>query len=95
MYSSGDYGTDIPMPQSTSKLAKLTRIPTGFSQWQRSCICGIKLIRISTVRNSTINIKFSPFVISVDGMLGREALAVLADLSRIMAAEIDEPISHV
>ena len=38
---------------------------------------------------------FSPFVLSVNGMLGREALVVLADLSRIMAAKIDEPILHV
>ena len=38
---------------------------------------------------------FYPFVLSVDGMLGREALAVLANLSRLMAAKMDEPISHV
>ena len=28
-------------------------------------------------------------------MLGREALVVLANLSRLMAAKIDEPIFHV
>ena len=38
---------------------------------------------------------FSPFVLSVDEMLGKEALVVLASLSRIMAAKMDEPILHV
>ena len=38
---------------------------------------------------------FSPFVLSVDGMLGREALVVLANLNQIMAAKMDEPILHV
>ena len=28
---------------------------------------------------------FSPFVLSVDGMLGREALVVISQLSRVMA----------
>ena len=35
------------------------------------------------------------FVISVDGMLGTEALVVLTQLSQIMAVIMDEPISHV
>ena len=47
---------------------------------------------VSTV---TINGKFSLFVISIDGMIGREALAVLAKLSRTMAEKMDEPILHV
>ena len=38
---------------------------------------------------------FSPFVFSVGGMIGRETLVVLANLSRIMAAKMDEPISNV
>ena len=38
---------------------------------------------------------FSPFVLSVDGMLGREALVILENLSQLMAAKMDEPISHV
>ena len=37
----------------------------------------------------------SPFVISVDGMIGRKALVVLANLSRLMTVKMDEPISHV
>ena len=38
---------------------------------------------------------FSPFIISVNVMLGREALVVLAQLSRIMAEKMDESISHI
>ena len=38
---------------------------------------------------------FSPFVLSVDGIIGKEALVVLANLSRLMAAKPEEPISHV
>ena len=37
---------------------------------------------------------FSPFVLYVDGMLGKEALAVLANLSEIMAAKMEELIFH-
>ena len=38
---------------------------------------------------------FSPFALSVDGMLGREALVVLANLSRLIAVKMNEPLSHV
>ena len=38
---------------------------------------------------------FCPFVLSVNGMLGREAMVVLANLSQIMAAKLDKLISHV
>ena len=38
---------------------------------------------------------FSPFVFSVDGMLGREALVVLSQLSQFMAAKRAEPLSQV
>ena len=38
---------------------------------------------------------FSPFFLSIYGMLGREALVVLANLSELMAAKIDEPIFHM
>ena len=41
-----------------------------------------------------INGKFSIFL-SVNDMLGGEALALLADLSRIVAAKMDEPILHM
>ena len=38
---------------------------------------------------------FSPFVLSIDGILGKEALVVLANLSQLMAKKKDEPISHL
>ena len=38
---------------------------------------------------------FSLFVLSVDGMMGKEALVVLATLSQVMTAKTDEPILHV
>ena len=47
------------------------------------------------VSTSTGNGFSSPFVISVDGMLGKKALVILANLSQIMAAKMDEPILHV
>ena len=33
---------------------------------------------------------FSPFVLSVDGILGKEALAILTNLSQTMAAKMEE-----
>ena len=39
--------------------------------------------------------RFSPFVIYVDGILDRKALVVLANLSQLVAAKMDKPISHV
>ena len=39
--------------------------------------------------------QFSLFVLSVDGMLGREDLVVLTQPSRIMAAKMDKTISHL
>ena len=38
---------------------------------------------------------FSPFFLYIDGMLERKALFVLANLSRLMAVRMDEPILHV
>ena len=38
---------------------------------------------------------FSPFVLSLDGMLGKEALSSLLDLSWLMAEKLKEHISHV
>ena len=38
---------------------------------------------------------FYLFVISVDGMLGKESLVVLVNLSQLMAAKMKESISHV
>ena len=44
---------------------------------------------------TTSNGKNYPFVISFGGMLGREALFVIANYSQLMAAKMDEPILHV
>ena len=38
---------------------------------------------------------FSPFIVSVYGILGKEAQVALATLSRLMAAKMEEPIVHV
>ena len=38
---------------------------------------------------------FLPFVLSVDGILGRGALVVLSYLSRFMAEKMEEPLSQV
>ena len=38
---------------------------------------------------------FSLLVLSAGGMLGRGALVILTNFSRIMAAKMDEPILHV
>ena len=52
-------------------------------------------IRISKVSTSTSNGKKSPFVISVGGMLGKEDLVVIPHFRLLMAAKMDEPITHV
>ena len=39
--------------------------------------------------------KNSPFVLLLNGMLGKEALAVLTNLSQLMAEKLKEPISHI
>ena len=39
--------------------------------------------------------QFSPFVISMEGMLRREVLDVLAKLSRLIAAKRDKPLLQV
>ena len=38
---------------------------------------------------------FNPFFLSVDVMLGKEALVVLMNLSQLMTEKMDEPILHV
>ena len=47
------------------------------------------------VITATSNRENSPYVISVDGILGREALVVKENFSPLMAAKIYEPIFHV
>ena len=38
---------------------------------------------------------FSPFVLYVGDMVGREALVIIPNFSRLMTAKMDDPISHV
>ena len=38
---------------------------------------------------------FSLFLLSVDGMLGKEALVVLTNLSRLISTKLKEPLSQV
>ena len=71
------------------------RITIDLSQWQNYWISGRKLRSTSTVCTATINGKLSPFFLSVDGMLGKKALAVIANLSGLMEEKMDEPIPLV
>ena len=52
-------------------------------------------MRIITVSTSTSNGIFFPFILSVDGMIGREDLVIVANLSGLMAEKNYEPILHV
>ena len=38
---------------------------------------------------------FSPFVLSVYGMIGKEALVVHTNMSQLMATKLEEPLSHI
>ena len=38
---------------------------------------------------------FSPFFLSADGMLVKDALVILSNLSQLMSEKLEEPISHV
>ena len=55
----------------------------------------VKLIRTSTGGTNASNIKKSIFVLSVDGVMGKEAQVVLATLSQLMASKMEEPVSYV
>ena len=52
-------------------------------------------MRIITVSTSTSNGIFFPFILSVDGMIGREDLVIVANLSGLMAEKNYQPILHV
>ena len=69
-----------------SNLYMMIRIPTGIGRSK------IMIIVVSTANN---NGKNSPFVLSADGMLVKEALGILVNVIRLMAAKMDEPISHM
>ena len=79
------YGKSRLIPSSTSYLEMLTHIPTGMIQLISSWLFGIRKISISTVNTSKINGDFFSVFLSVSGMLGKEALVILSNLSRRMA----------
>ena len=56
---------------------------------------GRNSIRTSIVRPVTTKGDFFLFVLSVYSIMGKEALVVLATLSRVTDAKMDEPIIHV
>ena len=95
-YVSVAYGEYILTPLLTSKLATLIRTPTDLSQWQRSCIGGKKMKKDDHSKHwQEQRKKISPFAISVYCMLVREALVTLVNLSQLMAAKMDDPITYV
>ena len=63
----------------------------GISCW----LIGIKSIRTNTCRIATIKAFLSLFVLLVDGMMGNEALVVLATLSCLVTTKMDKLILHV
>ena len=55
---------------------------------------GILEGKTRTALQWTTEVFFSIFI-SVDGMMGKEAQVLLANLSRLMASKMDEPNLHV
>ena len=72
-----------------------TLTPTRMNEWISSKFVGIIKGRIIAVIISTSNGYIFPFFISVDGMVGKEALVIINGLSRIVAEKMDDPISHI
>ena len=64
-------------------------------QWISYWCIGRSKIRIITVKIAKSNGFYSPFVLSGNGMLGKDYLFVILNLSRLMAEIIEEPISHI
>ena len=79
--SFGSYGETRLMQQSKSDLETRIHKPTSMDQCIIYWFVGRSKIRISTVITDIINILFSLFVLSVGGMLVKEALVVLDNLS--------------
>ena len=79
----------------TSDSEILTQRPVQKREWVRFCLGEKNRRRTSTGSTSKINGFFSPFIISVDGMMVNEAQVVLDTLSRLMDAKMEETILHV
>ena len=79
----------------TSGLEILTQIIGIQREWISCCIGGKN--QEGQTQEGLLRPKecFSPFVLSVDGIMGKEALVVLTTSSRPMAAKMDEPIFHI
>ena len=79
---------DVKLGESHVDTYKYEPMTSLLTRWENNK----KGKHVSTV---TTNGFFSPFVLSVDGMLGRAALVVLSQLSRFMADKMEETLSQV
>ena len=61
---------------------------TLLDMWEKTKKCNQGKHRHKQLKNASL-------FISDDGMLGREALVILTNLSRLMVAKTDEPILHM
>ena len=64
-------------------------------QWECSCLVRKNKIRTSTAIIDMSNGKIYMFSLSVDGMLGKEALVALTNLSLLVEVKMEKPIMHV
>ena len=89
------YGRTILMPSFTSDWGTQIARPTRTIQWNLSWIFGRNRIKTITVGNVTINGNIFSISPSVNCMIGREAQVVLANLSQLMAAKMEELILYM
>ena len=94
-FSSKAYGKSILTQLLTSYLVMMMHVPTSMNQSIKSWIYGRRKIRTSTVSTSTRNGLFYPCSLSVDGIIGKEALVIPSNLSWLMAEKPEETISYV
>ena len=64
-------------------------------QWKFSCLVRKNKIKTSTAIIDMSNGKKYMFSLSVDGMLGKEALVALPNLSLLVEVKMEKPIMHV
>ena len=88
-YSQLDTIIDIKLGDSDAETYKHDPMPTLLARWEK-----IKTDKHGKHRNNQRK-HFSPFVLSVDGLLGREALVVISQLSEVMAEKREEPLLQV